>query len=320
MRIVFAGTPAFAATALQCLLEAPGHDVVAVYTQPDRAAGRGRRLNAGPVKRLASDLAIPVCQPSSLREPGSAGALAAYAPEVLVVAAYGLLLPAEILAVPSRTSLNIHASLLPRWRGAAPIQRAILAGDDQTGISIMQIVQALDAGPVLMREATAIDEHDDAGSLHDRLAAIGGRLIVAALDAVAAGTARAEPQDETGVTYAAKIDKGELALDPGRDAASAARQVRAFAPAPGAWTMLGDLRVRLLAATAAPEAAHGLAPGTVVRQGNRRLGVACASGVLWLDRIQAAGREPRTVAEFINGHRALFEAATSLDADAARPA
>src|SRR5690606_19517166 len=201
MRLVFAGTPEFAVPALEALVAA-GHSVTAVYTQPDRPAGRGRRLAASPVKQAADRLGLGVEQPASLRDPAAIAQLARHAPEAMVVVAYGLILPPDVLSIPPRGCLNIHASLLPRWRGAAPIQRAILAGDTHTGVSIMQMDEGLDTGPVLLERSTPIGERESAASLHDRLAALGAEAIVAALAQLEADALTARPQPATGATYA----------------------------------------------------------------------------------------------------------------------
>ena len=218
MRIVFAGTPDFAVPALEALVAA-GHDVAAVLTQPDRPAGRGLAAAASPVKQAAVRRGIPVLQPATLKTPAAQDELRALAPDALVVAAYGLILPQAILDIPRLGAINIHASLLPRWRGAAPIQRALLAGDRETGVSIMRMEAGLDTGPVLLREALPILPEDTAGTLHDRLAALGARLVVVALDGLARGTLVAAPQPVDGVTYAAKLEKHEARIDWTRSAA-----------------------------------------------------------------------------------------------------
>jgi len=305
LRIVFAGTPEFAATALAALI-ARDAELAGVYTRPDARAGRGHKPAASPVKQLALAHGLPLRQPRRLDEPAELEALAGLRPDVLVVAAYGLLLPPAILEVPRHGCINIHASLLPRWRGAAPIQRAILAGDERTGVSIMQMVPALDAGPVLAQEATPIRAGDDAGTLHERLAAMGARLCGQVLDAIAAGTAQPQPQHEALATCAPKIDKAELELDfAAGEAGELARRVRAFAPRPGCWAEIAGERLRILAARAGG-GAPGAAPGTLLRENRRRLGVACRAGVLWLERVQAPGGRPQPAAEFLNGRPALL--------------
>ena len=240
MKLIFAGTPEFAAVALDGLCEA-GFDVALVLTQPDRPGGRGMKLRFGPVKRRALDRGIPVAQPATLKVPALQGELAAIGADAMVVAAYGLLLPPAVLAIPCRGCVNIHASLLPRWRGAAPVQRALLAGDRHTGITIMQMEAGLDTGPILLQEAIAIEESDTAQTLLERLALLGASCIVRALRDVPSP----RPQDEGAATYAAKISKGEARIDWSLDAAQICRVIRAFNPAPGATTLLDGEPLKL---------------------------------------------------------------------------
>ena len=294
MRLAFAGTPAFAATALQAIIAA-SHDVTQVLTQPDRPAGRGLRLQASAVKALASHHKLPLLQPGGLRLEGRfAGdaqaarhALQAAAPDVMVVAAYGLLLPQWLLELPRLGCLNIHASLLPRWRGAAPIQRAIEAGDSVTGISIMQMDAGLDTGGVLLARSMPIDAVDTSATLHDRLAQLGGRLIVEALDRLGHGGLIAVPQPAQGVTYAHKIDKHEAALDWRASAAVLERRVRAFDPFPGA--TLDDRGTTLKVWRAAVRTAPRGAPGEVLSTLPAPLVVACGDGALELVELQRPG-------------------------------
>lgn len=300
LSIVFAGTPDFAVPALEAIAGSR-HRVLAVYTQPDRPAGRGLRLSASPVKRLAVQLGLPVLQPTTLRDPEAAGTLAALRPDVLVVVAYGLILPQAILDVPRLGCLNIHASLLPRWRGAAPIQRAILAGDAETGVTIMGMEAGLDTGPMLLREAEPIGPEESAGRLHDRLALQGARLIVAALDQLERGDARFTPQPVEGVTYAAKLDKSEAILDWALPAPDLARRVRAFDPWPVAETTLDGRQLRVWAARPFEAAAADAPPGTVLRAGEAGIEVACGQGLLNLDRVQLAGGKPLPAGEFVRG-------------------
>lgn len=299
-RVVFAGTPAFAVPALLRLLAGVG-EVVAVYTQPDRPAGRGRRLTASPVKQAAVAAGIPVEQPGTLRAAEARARLARWRPEVMVVAAYGLLLPPSVLGIPRHGCVNIHASLLPRWRGAAPIQRALLAGDERTGVCLMQMARGLDTGPVLACAETPIGHDDTAGTLHDRLADLGAELLAARLGDWCAGRITPAPQPQTGVTYARKLDPAEARLDWSQPAAQLDRQVRAFDPWPVARTGWagGDLRVWSAHPLSGPSAAP---PGTVLAATPDGIDVATGDGVLRLTRVQVPGRRPQPVAEFLRGH------------------
>lgn len=294
MRIIFAGTPDFAAAALAAL-RAAGHEIALVMTQPDRPAGRGLKPALSAVKRLAQDLGLALAQPRTLREPGILDALAAHAADAMVVAAYGLILPPEVLSLPRLGCLNIHASILPRWRGAAPIQRAILAGDRETGISIMQMDEGLDTGPVLLREAIPIAPTDTAGTLHDRLAALGARSIVEAL----AQPRKAEPQDAARATYAAKIDKREARIDWREPAPANARKVRAFDPVPGASTNLRNVPLKIWRATEIPDATGEA--GTVIRADAHAIVVACATGALGITELQRAGGKRVSAGAFLSG-------------------
>ncbi len=300
LSVVFAGTPEFAVPALEAIAGSR-HRIRAVYTQPDRPAGRGLKLLASPVKRRAAELGLSVIQPATLRDPAAAAALAALEPDVLVVVAYGLILPQAILDVPRLGCLNIHASLLPRWRGAAPIQRAILAGDAETGVTIMGMEAGLDTGPMLLREVEAIGPGDPAGTLHDRLALRGARLIVEALDLLERGEAHFTPQPAEGITYAAKIDKSEAILDWTRPAIDLARQVRAFDPWPVAQTTLDGRQLRIWAARPLHRPADGALPGTVLRAGEDGIEVASREGILVLERVQLAGGKPLPAPQFAHG-------------------
>jgi methionyl-tRNA formyltransferase len=300
LRLVFAGTPDFSVPALFALHRA-GHDVVAVYTQPDRPAGRGRAVAASPVKRHALELGLRVEQPETLKSADAQRRLAELEPDAMVVVAYGLILPQAVLDVPRLGCLNIHASLLPRWRGAAPIQRAILAGDDRTGISIMLMEAGLDTGPELLRREVGIDPRETGGSLHDRLAPIGAEAVVEALEGWAAGLLVPRPQAASGATYAAKLRKEEARIDWTRPAVEIDRQVRAFDPWPVAETTLDGAQVRLWAVEPWPGTAPPAAtPGDVVEAVEGRLVVATGDGLLRLLTLQFPGRRPLAAQEILN--------------------
>jgi methionyl-tRNA formyltransferase len=306
MKVAFAGTPEFAAEALRRLIDAR-FEIPLVLTQPDRPAGRGMKLQASPVKQLAQEHGIPVVQPRSLRldgkypEDASAGkaAIEAARPDVIVVAAYGLILPQWVLDLPRLGCLNIHASLLPRWRGAAPIHRAIEAGDARTGITIMQMDAGLDTGDMLVVEAIDIWPDDTTSTLHDRLAALGGRLVVEALEAAACGGLQRTPQPAEGVTYAHKIEKAESAIDWSQPAAQIERRVRAFDPFPGASFQLAGQPVKLWRAAVRPEVSAP--PGTVVHVDASRLAVACGEGGLDLLELQRPGGKRQPAQAFLQG-------------------
>lgn len=292
MRLIFMGTPDFSVPALEALL-ASGHDIACVYTQPPRPAGRGRQPRRSPVQLRAESLGLEVRSPVSLRDPAEQAALAALGAEAAVVVAYGLILPQAVLDTPERGCFNIHASLLPRWRGAAPIQRAILAGDAETGVCIMRMEAGLDTGPVLLRGTLPIGPADTAGDLHDRLSALGAELMVDALAQI--DVLVAEPQPEAGASYAAKIDKAEARIDWSRPAEEIDRLIRGLAPFPGAWTEIGGERVKLLLA----EPADGTGPPGLVLDAAPI--VACGHGALRLLRLQRAGKASLDAAEFQRG-------------------
>jgi methionyl-tRNA formyltransferase len=297
MRIVFAGTPDFSVPVLQAILES-GHRVVGVYTQPDRPAGRGRKLAAGPVKQLALQHNLEVFQPGSLRGADDRELLAGLQPDLMVVVAYGLLLPQAVLDVPRLGCVNLHASLLPRWRGAAPVQRAILAGDSETGVCLMQMEAGLDSGPVLAEVRTPIAADETGGSLHDRLSRLAARLLAEHLDDLDAGRLQQRVQDESQVTYAHKLDKREAAIDWKTDALQIERQVRAFNPWPVAQAKYQDQALRIWRARViqAPSAA----PGTVMAAGRDGIDIACGRGCLRLLEIQLPGGRRLDAAAFLN--------------------
>ncbi len=294
MNVVFMGTPAFSVPALDAV--AAAHDVCAVYTQPPRPAGRGKAPRPSPVQARAEALGLPVRHPASLRDPQAQAAFAALGADVAVVVAYGLILPRAVLDAPRFGCLNIHASLLPRWRGAAPIQRAVEAGDAETGICIMAMEAGLDTGPVLLRRALPIGPGDTAGDLHDRLAVLGAEAITEALARLP--DLAPEPQPEAGVTYAAKIDKAEARIDWAQPAAVVARRIRALSPAPGAWTDTPAGRLKVLRAADMPGSG---APGTVLEAGPGQLVVACADGAVALTEAQRPGKRPMQAAELLRG-------------------
>jgi methionyl-tRNA formyltransferase len=296
LRLAFMGTPDFAASSLRALIDA-GHDVVCVYSQPPRPAGRGHQVQRSPVHVLAEDRGIPVRTPKSLRNAEAQAEFAALDLDCAIVAAYGLILPQPVLDAPRMGCLNIHASLLPRWRGAAPIQRAILAGDAETGVTIMQMDAGLDTGAMLLKGSVPITGQTTAGSLHDALAEVGSGLIVRALDGLAEGRLTAEPQPNEGVTYAAKLSRDDGRLDWTQPADFIERQVRALNPWPGVWFDLGRERIKVLAAEPA-QAAPGAVPGTLL-DGN--LTVACADGAVRLTRVQRLGKAPVDGAAFLRG-------------------
>jgi methionyl-tRNA formyltransferase len=311
LRVAFAGTPQFALPALAALCAQ--HDVVGVLTQPDRPQGRGRKLKASPVKAAALARALPLAQPQTLRGEAARAVLQGWAPEVLIVVAYGLLLPREILALPRYGCLNIHASLLPRWRGAAPIQRAILAGDSETGVTIMQMDQGLDTGAILTRAVLPLSAADTGASVHDALALLGATALLETLAALAAGRLTPVPQPLEGVTYAPKIEKTEARIDWGQDAAAIGRQVRAFNPSPVAETTLDGEQLRIYAAHPSDERALNVLPnasksaenGAIIAVEADAVLVRCGHGLLALTQVQQPGRKPVSARDFSHSHHLL---------------
>lgn len=295
LRLVFMGTPDFSVPTLEALLAA-GHQVVAVMSQPARPAGRGQMPRPSAVAARAEAARLPVFTPKSLKDPAEVDKLRTLQPDAIVVVAYGLILPKAVLDIPRLGCLNVHASLLPRWRGATPIQRAIEAGDAITGVTIMQMAEGLDTGPMLACAETAIGAADTAATLHDRLAGIGAALLVDALGKLAAGQITPTPQPAAGVTYARKIDKAEARIDWSQPAATVARRIQAFAPFPGAWFTAKGERVKALGAEVAE--GHGAAPGQVIAD---PLVVACGSGAVALTRLQRPGKNVQDTHTFLRG-------------------
>jgi len=293
MRVIFMGTPEFSVPVVRALAAA-GHGIAAVYTQPPRPAGRGHKLRPSAVQIVAEEMGLEVRDPLNFRSPSDVAAFGAINADVAVVVAYGLILPAALLAAPRWGCLNIHASLLPRWRGAAPIHRAIMAGDEKTGISIMQMEAGLDTGPVVLRREIGIGASDTTADLDQRLAGLGGTAILEALARIE--TLRPEPQAQNGVTYAAKIDKAESRINWTRPAVEIDRHVRGLSPFPGAWTMLGQTRLKLLASTVSEGAG---APGEILDQ---RLTIACGAGAIRALTVQPSGKPAMTAADFLRGH------------------
>ncbi len=312
MRIVFAGTPEFAAQHLQALLNSE-HELVAVYTQPDRPAGRGQKLMPSPVKQLALQHAIPVYQPQTLRDPVAQEELAALQADLLVVVAYGLILPQVVLDTPRLGCINSHASLLPRWRGAAPIQRAIEAGDDESGVTVMQMEAGLDTGPMLLKVRTPITAEDTGGSLHDRLAELGPPAVLQAISALATGTLKGEVQDDDLATYAHKLNKDEARLDWQRPAVELERLIRAFYPWPICHSTLNGAPLKVLAAQWVQGQGQ---PGQIIQADREGLSVACGEGALRLTRLQLPGGKALNFADLLNSRREQFALGTLLGATA----
>ncbi|MFI8381003.1 methionyl-tRNA formyltransferase [Pseudomonas sp. NPDC079086] len=302
LRIVFAGTPEFAAEHLKALLDTP-HQIIAVYSQPDRPAGRGQKLTPSPVKQLALQHDIPVYQPQTLRDPAAQAELAALKPDLMVVVAYGLILPQVVLDIPRLGCINSHASLLPRWRGAAPIQRAVEAGDAESGVTVMQMEAGLDTGPMLLKVSTPIAVGDTGGSLHDRLATLGPQAVIAAISGLAASNLVGEVQDDSLATYAHKLNKDEARLDWGRPAIELERLVRAFNPWPICHSTLNGEAIKMHAT----ELGEGSgAPGTILAADKTGLTVACGEGALRLTRLQLPGGKALNFSDLYNSRRGQF--------------
>jgi methionyl-tRNA formyltransferase len=302
LRIVFAGTPEFAAEHLKALLDSP-HQIIAVYSQPDRPAGRGQKLAASPVKQLALQHEVPVYQPQTLRDPTAQAELAALAPDLLVVVAYGLILPQVVLDIPRLGCINSHASLLPRWRGAAPIQRAIEAGDSESGVTVMQMEAGLDTGPMLLKVSTPIAADDTGGSLHDRLAGLGPQAVLEAIGDLANGSLVGEVQDDSLASYAHKLNKDEARLDWTRPALELERLIRAFHPWPICHSTLSGAALKVHAA----ELGEGSgAPGSILAADKQGLLVACGQGALRLTRLQLPGGKALDFSDLYNSRREQF--------------
>lgn len=306
LKVIFAGTPEFAAIHLTALLNSE-HDVVGVYSQPDRPAGRGKKLQPSPVKQVALEHNLPVFQPLNFKDSASVDELKDLNADIMVVVAYGLLLPQAVLEVPKHGCLNVHASLLPRWRGAAPIQRCIEAGDKVTGITIMQMDIGLDTGDMLHKVSTGILADDTGGSLHDRLAELGPDALLSTLAQVESNSLTAEVQNNALATYAHKLKKEEALIEWAQPAHEIALKVRAFNPFPMTYTLLGDHRIRVLTAHALDKPSTALA-GTILAVSSEGLEVACEESTLLITQVQLAGKKPMRVADIINGQPHLFQA------------
>jgi methionyl-tRNA formyltransferase len=294
-RLLFAGTPEFALASFRALVEA-GHVPVAVLTQPDRPAGRGKKLTASPVKTYAAGRNIPVWQPATLKDAHIVEDIGALNLDVIVVAAYGLLLPQAVLDIPRHGCINVHASILPRWRGAAPIQQAILAGDAETGVSLMRMESGLDTGPVFAEAALAIGADETAGELHDRLAALGGELLVDKLPDILSGKIQARPQDDNEATYAGKIRKQDAVIDWTEDAVVVARRIRAYNPVPGASFAMGEERIKCWKAVVLDDVEGP--PGVILQAGKAGVDVTCGAGAIRMLELQRPGRRHVSAAEF----------------------
>lgn len=310
LRLVFAGTPDFAAAHLQYLLDWQAHDIVGVFTQPDRPAGRGKKATASPVKQLALANDLAVFQPINFKAEEDRQRLADLQPDLMIVVAYGLILPQAVLDIPRLGCVNVHASLLPRWRGAAPIQRAIEAGDEETGVTIMQMDVGLDTGDILEIARCPIHATTTSASLHATLADLGGPALKTAISALAAGTAQPRQQDDALSNYAAKISKAEAALDFSRSATVLDRQIRAFNPFPCAYTQLGETRIRVWQAE--PVANRSGQPGEILQADKHGLLVACGEGALNLLTLQWPGARAMSAAELLNGKGDLLAPGTQL--------
>jgi len=310
LRIVFAGTPDFAASSLEALIN-QGYNVVAVYTQPDRPAGRGKKLNKSPVKEVAEQHDIAVYQPINFKDEADQQVLQSLNADLMIVAAYGIILPKVVLDTPKNGCINIHASLLPRWRGAAPIERAIQAGDTETGITIMQMDVGLDTGNMLWKKRTPIQPEDNGYSLHDRLANLGAKAILEALEKLSSGQLMNEKQNDQLTNYARKLSKQEAQVDWSMNADSIALTVRAFNPRPVAFTVEAGERIRIFEAKVV-EGAHNQTPGTVINRSREGIVIACGERALSIQKIQLAGSKPISVGDFVNSGKEMLKEGTQL--------
>lgn len=305
MKIIFAGTPDFAATHLQALIQDGRHSVVAVYTQPDRPAGRGKKLKASPVKLLAEQYRLPVCQPASLKSSEQQALLAEFDADIMVVVAYGLILPQAVLDIPRLGCINVHGSMLPRWRGAAPIQRAVEAGDKESGVTIMQMDAGLDTGAMLSTSRCSIDPDETSGSLYIKLAGLGAAALLDDLDRLDKGLAVAVVQDNNQSTYANKIDKAEALIHWSAEAVAIDRRIRAFNPFPTAYSLINGQRLKIWAARLGPDTATGK-PGEIIQSDDAGLLVRCGQGSLLLTEIQLAGKSRMAVGEILKSRADVF--------------
>ncbi|MCP5334681.1 MAG: methionyl-tRNA formyltransferase [Oceanospirillaceae bacterium] len=300
MRIVFAGTPEFAADQLGALIQA-GHNIVAVYTQPDRPSGRGKKLTPSPVKALAEQHGLKVEQPLNFKEEADRATLAAYAPDLMVVVAYGLLLPQSVLDIPTHGCINAHASILPRWRGAAPIERALEAGDSETGVTIMQMEKGLDTGPMLHTLRMPISNTITGGELREQLSPLASQGLLATIGMIQNGSLQPEIQDDSQANYAHKLNKEEALLNWRESAEVLARRVRAFNPVPGAFTVSGDQRIKVLTASWVPQL-HRALPGTILQVDKSGITIACQKDALRITQVQMPGKKPSDIAQLLNGN------------------
>lgn len=312
MKIIFAGTPDFAAAHLQALIDSDQHQVVAVYTQPDRPAGRGKKLTASAVKQLACDHNLTVLQPPSLKDSDAQQQLASFEADIMIVVAYGLILPQVVLDTPRLGCINVHGSLLPKWRGAAPIQRAVEAGDKETGICIMQMDAGLDTGPVISVARCAIEDSDTSGSIYQKLSELGAPTLLVALEKMASGVAVAEQQDDSQSTYARKIDKSEALIDWSMSAQEISRRVRAFNPFPATFSHIGGDRVKIWGASATDKQSNNSA-GAIIHADAEGILVQTGRGQLLITEIQLAGKSKMPVSELLKSKAELFAAGQSFE-------